>query len=109
MISSQDLRNKIAIERKIETKNEDDFNTVSWIPLKIVWAKVNGLFGKEYWSAKEYSAENTVIFSIRYKSCSDLSINDRIVFDERIFNIKSIDNVLFRNVELKIKAEELIK
>lgn len=109
MISSKDLRNRIVIKRKTESKNEDDFNVTSWQSHKTVWAKANSLFGKEYWDAKEYSAENTVIFTIRYKSCPDISIHDRIDFGGKLFNIKSIDNVQFRNIELRIKAEEVIK
>lgn len=109
MVSSQDLKHRIEIERKTETENEDGFNVTSWVSVKKVWAKANGLFGKEYWSAKEYDAENTVIFTIRYKACPDLSINDRILFKGDLFNISSIDNVNFMNVELKIKAEVMKK
>lgn len=109
MISSQDLRNRITIERKTEIENDDGFNVTVWTTLKTVWAKANGLFGKEYWSAKEYGAENTVIFTIRYKACPDLSVSDRILFNGKTFNIQSIDNVNFMNVELRIKAEVMIK
>lgn len=109
MVLSQDLRHKITIVRKAETTNTDGFNEITWPELKTISAKVNGLFGKEYWSAKEYNAENTVVFTIRYNSCPDLSVNDRILFKGKPFNITSIDNFKFLNTELRIKAEEIIK
>ena len=109
MLQSQDLTNRITILRKSSSPNEDDFEKETWCEYKTVWAKANTLFGKEYWAAKEYSAEDTVVFTIRYNACPDLSRNDQIKFNGRIFNIDSVDNVKFKNESLKVKAKELIK
>lgn len=99
-----DLRNRIEIQRLKKEPDENNITKVSYYPLKTVWAKANGLFGKEYWTAKEYGAENTVEFTIRHNACRDLSTQDRIVFLGQIYNIVSVDNVLFQNKFLKIKA-----
>ncbi len=109
MLQSQDLTNRITILRKTSSPNEDGFEKDTWIEYKKVWAKANTLFGIEYWAAKEYSTEDTVVFTIRYNACPDLSINDQIMFKSRKFNINSVDNVLFKNEMLKVKAKEVIK
>ena len=70
---------------------------------------MNNLYGKEYWEAKQYSAENTVEFVMRYSACKDLSVNGyRLKQGDKLFNITLIDNVLYRNEILKIKAIEVI-
>lgn len=98
------LRQRIEIQRPVCGRDENGFEMVKYCPLKTVWAKVNGLFGKEWWEAKSYDAENTVEFTIRYNACRDLTLRDRILFRGRLYNITSIDNVLFRNEFLKIKG-----
>ena len=48
--------------------------------------------------------ERTVEFVIRYSACRDLTEKDRILFRGNLYNISSIDNVMYRNEYLKIKA-----
>lgn len=107
-MSTNKYVNRITILRKMSYE-EDGFLKDGWKPIKRVWASANKLFGKEYWSAKEYGAEDTVIFTIRFNACKDLNVKDKILFNDRTFNIIDVDNVMFRNEELKIKAKELIK
>lgn len=99
---------RITIQRG--TEYEDEKTCVSkagWVDYKTVWAGVNNLYGKEYWTAKQYGAENTVEFTIRYCACPDLSIRDRIKFNGRVFNITFVDNVQYKNETIKIKAVEV--
>lgn len=99
-----ELRNRIEIQRLTKTQGIYGDTKISFLPLKKVWAKVNGLHGKEYWEAKEYGVERTVEFVIRYSACRDLTEKDRILFRGNFYNISSIDNVMYRNEYLKIKA-----
>lgn len=101
------LNKRITIQRQVESK-QGNFNTYGWQDYKNIWANVNNLFGREYWSAKEYNAENTVVFTIRWNACKDLSIKDRILFQGRLFNISSIDNIQYSNDDVKIKAMEVL-
>lgn len=102
------LDKRITIQRNEPKVDEHGVSKRQWKDIKTVWAKVNNLYGKEYWEAKKYEAENTVEFTIRYSACKDLSIKDRIKFRDKIFNIISIDNFMYRNESLKIKAKEVI-
>ena len=50
-----ELRNRIEIQRLTKTQGIYGDTKISFLPLKKVWAKVNGLHGKEYWEAKAVS------------------------------------------------------
>lgn len=104
-----DLMDKrITIQRYEEYEDEHGISREAWIDLCTVWCSMNNLYGKEYWDAKQYGAENTVEFVIRYSACKDLSVKDRIKRGAKLFNIKSVDNIMYKNETLKIKALEVI-
>lgn len=102
-MQSSDLRHKVEIQRskKVLVNN---WTEVEWYTLKTVYAKVNGLYGHEKLEMDIYEANRTAMFTIRYKSCSDLTVRDRLVFRGKIYNISHIDNVMFQNQFLKITA-----
>lgn len=100
---SGDLRHKVEIQRSVKVV-VNHVTEVKWQTLKTVWAKVNGLYGHEKWEMDIYEANRTVIFTIRFKSCPDLTVRDRLVFRGKFYNISHIDNVKFRDQFLKITA-----
>lgn len=99
-----ELRQRIEIQRLKKCIDEHGATKTVYLPLKTVWAKANGLYGREWWDAKEYGSENTVEFTIRYNAVKDLTVQDRILFRGQLYNIFSVDNVLFRGEFWKIKA-----
>lgn len=102
------LNHRVTIQRHTSNEDEHGITKETWIDLKTLWCSMNNLHGKEYWRAKEYDAENTIEFVIRYGSCKDLSIKDRLQIGGALYNITSIDNVLYKNETLKIKALEVM-
>ena len=98
------LNHKISIQRYLEYEDEHGISREDWIDLCSVWCSMNNLYGKEYWEAKQYEAENTVEFVIRYSACKDLSVKDRIKHKDKIFNISAVDNIKYENDYIKIKA-----
>ena len=102
------LRHRITIQKNEEYEDENGFIKSDWVTKATVWASVNNLHGKEYWEAKKYKAENTVEFIIRYSACKDISVKDRIVFKDTVYNISSVDNILYKNETIKIKAVAVI-
>lgn len=99
------LRHRIRLQRYVQAENEHKITVGEWQDLKTVWADANYLKGQEFWDAKNYDAENSVEFVIRY--FADLNLDDRIVFNGAIYNITSINNFGFRNKLLKILAVEV--
>ena len=102
------LKNKITIQKK--TAVADDIGRISevWSDYMAVHAYANRLSGQELIVAAANGQQDTVTFSVRYcGALADLNSNDfRFVFMGRIFNILTVDNVQFMNVELKIRAVE---
>ncbi|MDU6360285.1 MAG: phage head closure protein [Clostridiales bacterium] len=101
------LNKRITIQRASNYVDANGVTKTGWNDLKTIWCSMNGLSGKEYWTAKSYGAENTVEFVIRYSACKDLNAKDRIQYKGRVFNIIHVDNILYKNETLKIKAVEV--
>lgn len=89
--------------------NENGFGIEGEVLFKSLYASVNNLYGKEFWDAKTVKSEKTVVFTVRYSR--DLESLDseihKIKFKNRYFNIIHIDNILYMNNEIKIKAVEV--
>lgn len=103
------LNKRINVEKYDEITNDNGFDIGIWNNYKTVWASVNNLYGKEYWTAKAINCENTVEFIVRYsKDLEQINSKEyRICFKGRLFNITFIDNIKFENKYLKIKAVEI--
>lgn len=102
------LRNKITIQKKTAVPDEIGRISEKWSDFMVVHAYANRLSGQELIVAAANGQQDTVTFSVRYcRALSELNSNDfRIVFMGRVFNILTVDNVQFLNVELKIRAVE---
>ena len=92
------LRRKITIQ----VMNPDEL----WIDLLTCQAQVNGLSGSEYWAASAEQAQNSVDFIVRYAPSLSalLPQTTRILFRENRYDVKSIDNFMFQDRSLKLRA-----
>ena len=81
-------------------------NNEAWFDLQTCNAQVNGLSGSEYWAASAEQAQNTVDFIVRYTVIlSDLvPQTTRIIFRGKVYDVKSIDNFMYQNRSLKLRA-----
>ena len=102
-----ELRHRITFQRLTTTINENGFEIEEWKDFTTVWAKASNLHGREYFEAAAIQMENTLKFTIRYLSEIDTSM--RIIFKERHYDIKSIDNIKYENKYMEIKAMEVEK
>lgn len=111
-MNAGELRHRVTIQRLTKAVGENLVTKYTFLDVKTVWAKVNNLYGKEFWSAKEFAAENTVEFTMRYDSVKaatmdgrgEISVKDRLVFRGKVYNITSIDNGLYKDAYIKIKG-----
>lgn len=99
-------KSKITIQVNHDTVvdgNEID----DWKDYYSCYAYANGLSGTEFWAANALNAESIVVFEVRY--CSEIvamnSIKYRIVFNDQFYDIINIDNVMFLNDNVKIRAQ----
>lgn len=98
----------ITIEKRTISKDEMNQEIESWEHFADIWVEVNSLYGKEYYSAKTVNEENTLVFKCRYNDLFKLinTIDYRIIFDHTVLDIEHIDNMMYENNIVKIKALE---
>ena len=103
------LDKRITIQKFSTTQNENGFDIEDWVDYKTIWASVNNLWGKEFYSAKAVNMENTVEFVVRYsRDLENISTKEyRIFWNGRNFDITFVDNIQYENKWLKIKAIEV--
>ena len=105
-MESGNMNKRITFQALTTTTNENGLEMDEWTDYYSCWCSVNNLYGTEYWNAQQVQEENTVNFYVRY--CRKLSALDtknyRIMFEDKPFDIKHIDNVQYANDLLKVKA-----
>jgi SPP1 family predicted phage head-tail adaptor len=80
-----DMRNRIVIEQKTETRGTSGGVVPNWTTLDTVWAEEIASRGREFFAARGLIAEKNTVFRIRYRA--DVTAKHRIQFDGRIWNI----------------------
>lgn len=104
------LDKRITVQRHEVITDSSGNQTQEWIDFHSCWAAVNGSGGREYWQARQQHEENTVNFKVRFcLALHDINTVDyRILFDGRAYNITYIDNMLFSGSLLNIKGVETV-
>lgn len=109
MINPGYLRHKITIQKQNNNSDkQDDYGQPLdiWVDVARSWASINPISGKEIFAAETVSSEITHKIKIRYRS--GITPDMRIVFNGRIFEIKSIINFQERNIDLQLMCKELV-
>jgi SPP1 family predicted phage head-tail adaptor len=100
------MRERITIQHKTVTADEIGQKVENWQDFLICRAYANGLSGSEYFEAMRVNAENTVVFTIRYnRRLQNIDpINYRILWNRKTYNLDNCDNVMYRNMYLKLRG-----
>ena len=88
MVRAGKQRHLVTIKKTVESRNSLGEVTDSWVVFAQRWASVEPLAGREFWSAKQVNADNTVKISMRY--CYGITTKMRVEYDNRVFKIDSI-------------------
>lgn len=98
------LRDTITVQRL--TTGQDDFGGIveAWADLYTCRAAVRTLTGREFFSEALTLSEVTHRILIRKH---DITVTDRILFEDRIFNINAVLDKDQKGVSLEIMAKEL--
>lgn len=80
-----------------------------WADIFETWANVNGVGGREYYSARQTNSENDIIFKVRYsrKIADFLTSEIRIIYKNMIFDVQHVDDYMERNLELVFRTKLL--
>lgn len=97
------LDRRITIQRFTET-GRDEFNepVMSWADVAAVWAQQRPDRGAERFAAAQVSGTSVMTFHIRYRG--DLTVQDRLVYEGRTFEIIAPPREIGRRVVTEIDA-----
>lgn len=96
----------IQIEKRITIIDSIGNTKKRWDDFKKDYAYINGLSGNEYWEAQANNVENTIDFTLRWKPYMDQmnTLDYKIVFKGKSYNIRTIDNVRYENKTVKFRC-----
>lgn len=77
-----------------------------WSDYFSCYAQVNGLSDNEYWAASAEQAQSTVDFTVRFTPmlAGLMPQTTRILFSGNRYDVQSIDNFMYQNRSLKLRA-----
>lgn len=99
-----DLRHRVEIVRAAVTRDASGAEVKTWPTLAHRWAQVRPLNGQEQLQAQQAQASMTHRIRIRYYE--GLTVEDRIKFDGRFFDINSIADQDERHREMLLMCSE---
>jgi len=97
------LRHKILIQRKTTSKDSNGATVYNWTNLKITRASINPITGSEFFINENIKNDVDSKIVLRF---TDIAPADRIIFNERIFDIKYSLNFGERKNHILILAKE---
>lgn len=100
------LRHQISLLKPIIVKDALGQEVEKLEVQKTVWASIEPLSGKEYFSTKQINSEATVKITIRY--IESLLPHWVVQFGQRVFNIEAIINLEERNRYLQLLCSEKV-
>jgi SPP1 family predicted phage head-tail adaptor len=98
------LRHKVALERQALTADTAGGYEQTWVLVAHLWVSISRVRGGEAYVGGQLVENSTHIFRLRYNA--DIQADMRFIYDGRIFNIRSLDNVDERGLTLNVYVEE---
>lgn len=100
------MRFRITIQAKTDAKGSSGQPVGTWATFRKVWAGADPLKGTELFTAQATEAAHEVVWDIRY--LAGVTVKQRILWDSRTFDIKSVVNVGERNKQLLLYCRERV-
>lgn len=100
---------KVEIQALATSADEIGQVVQNWETVLTAWAETENTGGREYYSAKQTNSEDDFIFKVRYsrKIADFLTSEIRIVYNGKIFNVKHIEDVKERHLEIVFRTEQI--
>ena len=108
------LRHKLTLQQEVQTPDGAGGTSKSWTNITDLWAeiipisgsssKLNASAGKEIFYGAQVQAEVSHKILLRYRD--GVTPDMRLVFESRIFNIRSVANIEERRDRLELLVQE---
>ena len=97
---------KIQIQHCTETKDEIGNIVQEWTLFHEVWAEIKTAGSKEYYAASQVNTQSGITFKLRYSRVLSVMLPSelRIVYNGKIYNVKSIEDTNEQHRETVIHA-----
>ena len=98
---------KIEIQSLTESQDAIGNDKETWTTLFKPWAEITTAKSQEYYAAAQVNSEKDYVFKIRYSRiiAGKLSSELRILYNDRYYDIKHIDDVNEQHRQIVIRAE----
>lgn len=103
-IKISDLRHRIKFQKEKKTADDYHGHTSTWNDVAVVWAKVEPVSGREYYYAHQLKNAISHKITVRYRD--DITVEMRVVFEERIMKIESLINLQERERFIELRCME---
>lgn len=100
------LNRRITIQTKTSAPDSSGQMIDSWSNLFGMWTQVLTSGGKEFYAAQKLRSDVTAVFKVRYTR--GISVQQRINYEGRIFEILSANDPDGMRRELHISAKEVV-
>lgn len=100
------MTRRIEIQTKTDTFNEYNEPVTTWATTSTIWADVTTTGGGEFYAAQKVNATTSALFKVR--AGNTVTVQNRIKYGSRIFEILQVNDVNEAHVELLISAKEVI-
>ena len=102
------MREVIKIEERTSVQDETGEERFGWNLVAERRAEVVAFPGSEIWSSKERSARVPTVFRMRFPKTVVIKPQMRVVFKQRVFDIKSAVDEDGRETNLLLTCDELV-
>ena len=98
---------KVIFQVLSEKPDKIGYQNPEWTDFFTTWANVNGVGGREYYSASQVNSQNDVVFKTRYsrKIAVFLSYEIRILYNGNIYDVKHIEDYQEQHRQLTFRTE----
>jgi SPP1 family predicted phage head-tail adaptor len=101
-----ELRKQIVIQAETPAADGAGGYALAWTTLGTVWANIDPLSGSEVFTAQHLEGHVTHRITMRYRSDLTITSDMRAVYNNRIFNIRSVLNMDESNQWQELLVEE---
>lgn len=102
------LNQRITFQKRTHHSDEIGNQITETIDFYSCWTSVQGVSGREYWSAREHHEENTLSFKVRFcRKLAEINKTDYFIkYKGKIYDITDINNLQSADSILIMKAIE---
>lgn len=104
MLGAGRLDKRVTLQEPVVERNAIGEGVTTWQDVASVWAAVEPVNGREFWAQQQVQSEVTVKITIRHRD--DVSQAMRVVWNSKVYNIKSVIDPMTRHENLVLMCGE---